>query len=540
MSKIIYSFFLIIFINVSILPQLSPKTFHMGDELKLKKTLNEENPASNSISDIITIGDTVWIGTSRGVSLSTDRGLTWKNFYGSEAFGTESVSAIGYSNGVFWAATAHSVERDGQSLPEGSGLRFTSNGGDTWQAVPQPLDQPGDSTIIYGINDGLQLPFVRAIPVTVAIQNLSYDIAFTANTIWVAAFAGGLRRINIEDLINNPETKWERVLLPSDGINEISPNDTIRFPLLPVSGSFGTGSLNHRVFSVISAGDSTLYVGTAGGINKSTDNGISWRKFNHLNQENSISGNFVVALGFNPNNNQVWGATWRAEGQSEFYGVSSSTDGGESWDNFLEGERAHNFGFRLNQVIAPTDNGAFRSTNNGVSWLLPNSIVDDVSGIPLNSNVFYSAASQGNDIWLGSTNGLVKLSETVGSVWQGTWKVYSASQKLTSKTETYAYPNPFTPRHQTLKIKYSTGGKNARVSVRIFDFAMNHVSTVVQNVDRGAPIHVVDNSSTEFNGVIDYWDGRDDAGNIVPNGVYFYRVEVDSDEPVFGKIIVLQ
>jgi flagellar hook assembly protein FlgD len=42
------------------------------------------------------------------------------------------------------------------------------------------------------------------------------------------------------------------------------------------------------------------------------------------------------------------------------------------------------------------------------------------------------------------------------------------------------------------------------------------------------------------NGIIDFWDGRDDSGNIVPNGVYFYRVDVDSDTPLFGKVMVLQ
>ena len=37
------------------------------------------------------------------------------------------------------------------------------------------------------------------------------------------------------------------------------------------------------------------------------------------------------------------------------------------------------------------------------------------------------------------------------------------------------------------------------------------------------------------------WDGKDDTKiNVVPNGVYLYRVDVNSNPPLFGKIIVLR
>ena len=37
----------------------------------------------------------------------------------------------------------------------------------------------------------------------------------------------------------------------------------------------------------------------------------------------------------------------------------------------------------------------------------------------------------------------------------------------------------------------------------------------------------------------DTWDGRDDQGDRVANGVYFYRIELDSGPRAFGKIVVL-
>ncbi len=187
-------FFLLIIIPFSgIYSQFIPESFFIGEKNNISK-LNAQNPASNSISDIVTSGNNVWLGTSNGISLSTDRGASWTNFYQTDPFGTESISALSYDTltNTIWTATAHSVDRDNQSLPEGSGLRFSSDGGTTWNTINQPVDLPGDSTIVYGINNGVDLPKVRAIPVTVTIQNLIYDIAFTPNTIWIASFAAGL------------------------------------------------------------------------------------------------------------------------------------------------------------------------------------------------------------------------------------------------------------------------------------------------------------------------------------------------------------
>ncbi|MBZ0200171.1 MAG: hypothetical protein K8H86_09910 [Ignavibacteriaceae bacterium] len=523
--------FLILFIlttGSNFYAQTNPSSFFLPEDGKLYKA-NAANPASNSISDILTIGDTIWLGSSRGVSVSFDKGENWTNFSGTDAFGSESISAIGAYKGIFWAATAHSVERSGSTLPEGSGLRYTTDKGVTWQKIPQPLDNNSDTVIVYGINK------IRALPVTVSIQNLIYDIAFTPPyTIWISTFAGGLRKSSDMGL------SWQRVILPPDRLNSISPTDTLEFCLQPVAGKFcSDNNLNHRVFSVIATNDSTLYVGTANGINKSTDYGISWRKFNNQNQNNPISGNFVVALGFNKTNNSIWGATWRAEGQTEFYGVSYTTDGGENWGTSLEGEKVHNFGFKSFDVIAPSDNGSFRSSNLGASWILPTSIKDKQTNIPINTNTYYAAGSQKDYVWLGSTDGLARLTET-GGVWKGDWKVYFASRSLSSKTESYAFPNPFSPRQEICKIKYSTGGASASVTIRIFDFGMNYVRTVIQNATRGNPSNVVDDLGGVNNGVIDFWDGKNDNGSIVPNGVYFYRVEVDSQEPVFGKILVLQ
>ena len=328
--------------------------------LKLRMILR---PGGNSIGDMLVIGDTIWVAASKGLNVSFDRGETWKNFYNTEVLGTEDISALGYYKGIIWIATAHTSYINDEAVDEGSGLHYTNNQGESWTNIPQPVDNESDSLIAYGINNGEGLPKVRALPITVTPQNITYDIAFTPGTIWITSWSSGLRRSN------DMGKTWQRVLLPSDDFNNLKPTDTVKFSLQVQSGKFGTEHyLNHVAFSVISTDDSTLYVGTADGINKTTDANSqypSWQKFNHQNQDNPISGNFVVALGYNNVNNTVWGATWVAEDADEFYGVSSTADGGNTWNTLLNGEKVHNFGFKSADVLALSDEGAFRTSNQG-------------------------------------------------------------------------------------------------------------------------------------------------------------------------------
>lgn len=519
MIRFFSAIFIILFV-VEISAQPKPESFNLpGDKNYFLKT-NSSTPVSNSILDIIAIGDTVWLGTSRGVSVSFDRGENWTNFYGTSPFGSDNVSALVYNkyDGSIWAATATSVEgTGGGTVPKGTGLKYTTDNGLTWTAIPQPVDHPDSNTVRYGNN------ILQALPVTVGEQNLTYDIAFTPGTVWITSFAGGLRKST------NMGQSWQRVVLPPDDLDSIKTTDTLDFCLSPIGGSFcSEGNLNHRAFAVISTDATTLYVGTANGVNKSTDNGISWVKFNHQNQDEPISGNFVTALGYNQSNNTVWAATWKAEDLSEYYGVSSTSDGGESWSIYLIDERAHNFGFKGTNVIAATDEGAFRTSDQGNNWILPNNIVDSESGVALITNIFYSASSEGSDVWLGSDDGLARINET--GFWVGDWKVYFASQPLGSDNETYCYPNPFSPRQEQLKIKYSTGGVDASVTIRVFNFNMDYIKTIIQNAPRNRTL----------DGPPEFWDGTDENGNLLPNGVYFYFVEIDDNEPIFGKIIYLQ
>ena len=79
------------------------------------------------------------------------------------------------------------------------------------------------------------------------------------------------------------------------------------------------------------------------------------------------------------------------------------------------------------------------------------------------------------------------------------------------------------------RIFYVTSKTSSKVTIKIFDFGMNPVRTVIQNATRTG-------TTEQFT----IWDGKNNDGYVTANGVYFYRIEIDEDTPIWGKIILMQ
>jgi len=478
-------------------------------------------PPSNAINDLVVMGDTVWVGTERGLSF-TMNGALWNNFGKMDGFSGYGISAIAVRNSLVWVAQARSTRENGEPVSFGEGLSYSTNGGVTWTHVPQPVERTGSTvdTLMYGSNT------IRALAITVTRSNLTYDIALTSTAVWTANFAGMLRKST------DFGRTWSRVILPPDNLNSISPEMQLNFDLSPTGGALGLReNLNHRVFSVFASNDSVIWVGTAGGINKSTDGGVSWRKFNHQNQLRPISGNFVVAI-----NEQrwagkqiLWAATVNAVDPSEQRGLSFSDDGGETWSTTLLGEFVHNIAFKDSIVYAATDNGLYRSSNFGQSWIRSGTIFDPTNLQRIASRQVYAVAVKGDTVWVGGTDGLAYTLDSPTHSFGSTWRVFRTYEPVRGSAMTYSYPSPFSPDDEVVRIHYSTYGLSTTVTIRIFNFAMQPVRTLIQNAPR---------SGTREHDEI--WDGRDDQNQRVANGVYFYVVEIAGIDPLWGKIYVVE
>lgn len=527
MKKIILT---LILISTTLLAQSVPTDYSLAISRVLKT--QDTSPSHNVIDDIVIVGDTIFLATGAGVSISTDNGENWNNFGDLPEFEDVNGSRLTYRDGILYVGVWHSEEIVGGSVePFGDGIRISSDLGNTWQTIDQPVDTQADSTIVYGVST------LRALATTVTGQNFILDIETTSDAIWIATRAGGLRRSFDEG------QTWERVVLPPDYLDYIHPDSSYSFSLSGVEGNIITeGNLNHIPFSILVIDDDNIYVGTAGGINKTTDGGSSWRKFNHTNQSNPISANHVWSMTYDPMDQSVWACTWKAEGPTEYNAISMTSDGGENWTTLFPGTKTEDLvlrhirqaeGSSRREIISVNrDDGLFRSKDGGYTWIKAPTIFDNITRIDLKTESMYSIElkedASGADIYIGSNEGLVRMQEGNLS-WDGDWKIYFTTGESTEEgTETFAFPNPFSPHLRNVSIKYSLSSEKD-VTIRIFDFGMNLVKTLIQNAPRFA--------SDE---IIDRWDGRDENGSYVSNGVYFYRIDKGSDEPIFGKILVVK
>lgn len=92
----------------------------------------------------------------------------------------------------------------------------------------------------------------------------------------------------------------------------------------------------------------------------------------------------------------------------------------------------------------------------------------------------------------------------------------------------YFYPNPFNPDKETGTIRYSLS-KPGNITIKIYDVANVLVRTLIKNASQNSEIELAE-----------FWDGKNDNGDIVSNGVYFYVIESSSGERAVGKIAVLR
>jgi hypothetical protein len=95
--------------------------------------------------------------------------------------------------------------------------------------------------------------------------------------------------------------------------------------------------------------------------------------------------------------------------------------------------------------------------------------------------------------------------------------------------QTYFYPNPFNPLKGELGTIAYTLSKPAEVTIRIYDGSNALVKTIVQDQNRDAGVDLTEN-----------WDGRNELGQMVANGVYFCVIETSAGEKTVGKIAIVK
>jgi len=529
-------------------------------------------PQRNLVDRLHAAGDTLWAGPQ--LVFTPDDGASWFLARGEEPGGgdarfsvfqpPQAPNAIVYSMDVVgdfvWVGLGYRDALAADSPQSAAGFAFSEDGGRSWRYRFPQLDQPEDTTQVYGVS------LLPAFPVIVPQLSPPFDVAIDPDTrdVYVAGLLSGARRLRFDAASGTYAQRFGRVVLPPDTLRSIRPDEPQFFPVVPqIPGAF-TFSTNSLAYSVIVDETGTVWFGTEGGLNRSRPEDVylfqntatgeifeerGWQRFPFDGQLGGLSGSAAVVLAEqflgdpafpagSPQNprNPVWVAAWNPLATTgrpdEKLGVAVTRDGGASFETALLGERVYAFAFcgaafahcAEGTVWAAAASGLFTSTDGGRTWAATRTFRDrDRPGRFVRDGAEPRAvAATPGALWVGTTDGLLR--STDGGQ---TWTLFRADVPVspaeptarTPAVDAYAYPNPFSPRtDRVVRIRYEREARR----IRIFDFALN----LVRQLDAPARDEQA-------------WDGLDARGARVANGVYFYAVETEGDT-LWGKILVLE
>lgn len=503
----------------------------------------------NTVSNIETFGDTLWAGPKFSFNVGGSANWSFPAKADSVVNGRLSNFSFALSQDSIVSGLGFFSDLAGQSVSTGGGIYFSDDGGTSWRWEPQPLDQQGNLVRVTPSGDSLRgwttLPYggreIPALAITVPQQSVPFSTDFSGDRVFIAGWASGLRRS-----LDFGRT-WQRVLLPPFEQAELRPQSIFEFFFQPVppaqndteNPNTSESWTNFLAFSVFIDNQNRLWTGTSGGVNISEDaltadvSQISWRHKIAGGRPNQMLGNWVVEIDQNPKDGRIWLTNWvgtNSSGQEQF-GVVSTGDSGLTFDRFLQGERIFDFAFSASgRVYAAGENGLFYSDNNGQTWVFIRQIQSPNTFIKPSASYQSVAITRSERLWVATTDGIAFSDDNAQ-----TWSVVRVNLPLgggnqfdetAKKVDTYAYPNPFSPRqHGIARIRFDVN-QASLAEINLYDFGMNHVRKldIVNRLETGSYEAV--------------WDGTDGQGRVVANGVIFYVVKVNGNEHK-GKIIII-
>ena len=317
-----------------------------------------------SINDVIASGPNLLAAAKSSCPLylnifkSTDNGTTWS---GTSGLAGNVVHSFAIKDSSVWATFA--------ALPKESGIARSTDNGNTWQVVPSIITNAGES-----------------------IVSDNAIIVAEDNFIWRSTDDGA---------------SWDVVeQFALTGIGSFGKAGTKLFGAARTGIQTSTdngASWNFEPFSdgafSFSSNGSTIYLGSASKVFKSTDLGATW-----IDMSNGLGNGGIEALLYD-------GSTVFAGTPADAAGIYRSINGGESWDPAAAGlpiasEIRSMIAFAGYVFAGTQGDGIYRSSDHGNTWAKT-----DANNPLLANALVLTFCVKDNNLFAGAINGIYKSTD---------------------------------------------------------------------------------------------------------------------------------
>jgi len=511
------------------------------------------------IREIVVHEGSIWAACGQGGLLrSTDKGLTWRNYYLDSTItvfsdprntihcvsiaprtGYTKLFAGSDSGIVVFYFTDLSVIDSVQYLPlhddtsngqvvVSISTMVTENGDEIWAATHLAREGEGlRPGTIRSTDNGESWSYHLIGPPAIVPTEVRIIGQFQDTLVWVATESGMRETTNFG-------ARWNIPLIASypDTISSSEPVLAVEATSTETHvGSSGTGAGYLALYGDTAVSVLYWYVLKANLVADSFDYvGRSYVLVDSVPADTQIAGNFIpaIALQHRGDKNVIWAAV-RSTDTYQTNGICITSNRGRTWKLVADGPLAWNFEFNGDTVWAATSEGLLMTTDEGENWETLR-IIEKATGREIAGNVeVYAARYVDGALWVGTNDGVARSVDLED--WQ-IWRVFHAIAQTGGEDErSYVTPSPFSPylADGPLKFHYLLK-KPGDITIKIYDFANNLVKTLVSGVSREGGIQYDD---------LERWDGRNGKGDIVAGGVYLYVIESSGGEKLWGKFMVI-